>query len=459
MADVEQSIFRTYDIRGIAGTEFTEDTAYLIGRSIATKLQRKKLSSIACGRDVRVTSPALSQALIKGLIDGGIDVYDIGVCTTPVLYYACKVLTETNSGVMVTASHNPAQYNGAKIVIENTALSSEEIQALYHNCCDRQFSSGAGTLKHIELLDRYIDDIVSRIQLRKKFRVAVDYGNSVSALVVPKLFKCLGIEVINLFDEIDGNFPNHPPEPTQPQYLTALQALIEQQSVDLAFAFDGDADRMVCLDHTGDIIFPDRVLMLFARSILKENIGGHVVYDVKCNHHLARLIESQQGYPVLSPTGHTIIKQNARKENAVLAGEMSGHFIFYDNWYGFDDGVYAACRLLEILDQSMLSLYELNHQLPVFYSTPEIQLQLAESDKHKVLHHFAGLQVDGAVINRLDGVRIEYTDGFGLVRASNTTPCLVFRFVADTQQRLDEIKADFKRYLQVVLPEFTWEMK
>ena len=450
MSEINSSIFKTYDIRGIVGSELTENTAYLIGRSIATKMTSFKQENIACGRDIRLSSPAVSQALIRGLQEGGLSVTDIGVCTTPILYYACKVLDNLNSGVMVTASHNPAEYNGFKIVINDRVLTAEEIQALYQNCCTEDFSEGSGDTTKLEIIDRYIDDICTRVQLSKPLRIAIDYGNSTSALVAPRLFDRLGCEVIGLYEELDGSFPNHPPEPTQPKNLTALIELVKKENVDLAFAFDGDADRMIAIAANGDIVFPDRIMMLFAKDILHKHSASSIVYDIKCNHQLEKIIAAAGGKPILSATGHTIVKHAAIESAAVLAGEMSGHFIFYENWYGFDDGIYAAVRLLEILDQQKKTFTDLLQKLPIAYSSPELQMPVTEEDRDIILEKLLNCDFADAEINTLDGIRVEFNDGFGLMRASNTTPCFVFRFSADSQEKLNQIMDLFREKLLII---------
>nr|WP_312196600.1 phosphomannomutase/phosphoglucomutase [Pseudomonas luteola] len=447
------SIFRAYDIRGVVGDSLTPETAYWIGRAIGSESLARNEPNVAVGRDGRLSGPELVEQLIKGIADTGATVSDIGMVPTPVLYYAANVLAG-KSGVMLTGSHNPPDYNGFKIVIAGETLANESIQRLRERIETGDVATGQGTVEKIDVLERYFDQIKNDIVLAKKLKVVVDCGNGVAGVVAPQLIEALGCTVIPLFCDVDGNFPNHHPDPGKPENLEDLIAKVKETGADLGLAFDGDGDRVGVVTNEGNIIYPDQLLMLFAKDVVSRNPGADIIFDVKCTRRLNNLIAGYGGRPIMWKTGHSLIKKKMKETGALLAGEMSGHVFFKERWYGFDDGIYSAVRLLEILSQEKGTAQQVFDTFPVDISTPEINIQVTEEGKFGIID---ALQRDAkwgdAQITTLDGVRVDYQEGWGLVRASNTTPVLVLRFEAETQEELDRIKDVFRKQLLAVQPD------
>ncbi len=451
---VSRSMFRTYDIRGVLGKTLNNDVARLIGRAIGSEMASRGLKTIAVGRDGRLSGPSLSAALIEGLRAAGANVTDIGAAPTPVLYFATYHLG-LSSGVMVTGSHNPPDYNGFKIVLGGETLSEDAIQKLYTRIVEKDFASGEGQLEKRDLKTDYVERIAGDVRLHRPLKIVVDCGNGIAGAIAPELFERLGAEVVPLFCEVDGNFPNHHPDPSDPHNLEDLILTVRQIKADLGIAFDGDGDRLGVVTPAGEVIFPDRTLMLFAQDVLTRHPGATIIYDVKCTGKLAPVIEEAGGVPLMWRTGHSLIKGKMRETGAELAGEMSGHFFFKERWYGFDDGLYAGARLLEILSADLLQRLpqEIFESLPNSVSTPELKIELAEGDHYKFIDRFQKeAKFEGATINTLDGVRADWPDGWGLVRASNTTPVLVLRFDADSMDTLKRIQNLFRVQLLAINP-------
>ncbi|MDE1168659.1 MAG: phosphomannomutase/phosphoglucomutase [Pseudomonas sp.] len=447
------SIFRAYDIRGVVGKDLTAETAYWIGRAIGTQSLAQGEPNVSVGRDGRLSGPMLVQQLIQGLADSGCQVSDVGLVPTPALYYAANVLAG-KSGVMLTGSHNPRDYNGFKIVIAGDTLANEQIEALHQRLKDNDLVSGQGSVEKVEILDRYFKQIRDDIVLAKKLKVVVDCGNGAAGVIAPQLIEALGCEVIPLFCDVDGNFPNHHPDPGKPENLVDLIAKVKETNADLGLAFDGDGDRVGVVTNKGTIVFPDRLLMLFAKDVVSRNPGADIIFDVKCTRRLTPLITSYGGRPVMWKTGHSLIKKQMKVSGALLAGEMSGHIFFKERWFGFDDGIYSAARLLEILSQEKTTAEELFDAFPNDISTPEINIHVTDENKFSIID---ALQSDAqwgeANLTTIDGVRVDYPKGWGLVRASNTTPVLVLRFEADDQAELERIQEVFRAQLKAVAPD------
>ena len=452
VVDVDASIFRAYDIRGVVGDTLTQGVARLIGRAIGSEARDRGLSEIVVGRDGRLSGPDLVAALIAGLRSTGIDVIDIGAAPTPVTYYAGYHL-RTGSGISVTGSHNPPDYNGFKIVLGGETLSEDAIQNLHRRIEAERFVDGMGGLQSIDVNQDYIRRITDDIQIERKLKVVVDCGNGIPGAIAPAVLEGIGCEVIPLYCDVDGTFPNHHPDPSDLANLQDLIVSVKQVGADLGLAFDGDGDRLGVVTPSGEVIFPDRLLMLFAMDILTRNPGATIIYDVKCTGHLQPLILQHGGSPIMWRTGHSLIKAKMRETDAQLAGEMSGHFFFGERWYGFDDGIYAAARLLEILagDLDGRSPEEIFANLPKGVSTPELKIPLHEGEHYRFIDAFRKQAVfEGARMTMIDGVRADWPDGWGLVRASNTTPVLVLRFDADNEAALARIQGVFREQLHAL---------
>ncbi|MBA2656585.1 MAG: phosphomannomutase/phosphoglucomutase [Tatlockia sp.] len=447
---VERSVFRAYDIRGIIGKELNADDFYTIGRAISCRLHQLNRSQIFLARDGRLTSDELTAALKQGLLNSGISVIDLGRAATPVMYFAVNS-TDIDSGLMVTGSHNPADYNGIKMVLAGKTLVQMDIDEIYNLLEQGIFQDGQGEALEQDIMPAYIQRIVGDIKLKRPLKVVVDCGNGIAGPIIPKVIEALGCEVIPLFCEVDGRFPNHHPDPTIEANLVDLKATVAHHQADIGLAFDGDADRLGVITDRGQVIWPDRLMMLYAIDLLKRKPGATIVYDVKCSSHLAQVIENAGGVARMCPTGHSIVKGVMKTENAALAGEMSGHLFFKDRWYGFDDALYSACRLLEILSQRDESCSEQFAVIPDSINTPEIKIPIAESEKFAFMQRFSMMAqfVDAKIIT-IDGLRVEFAKGWGLLRASNTTPCLVARFEATDQAALEEIQVLFRAQLQLV---------
>jgi len=448
-------IFKAYDIRGIVGKSLTTDAARLIGQALGSEAREKKLKTIVVGRDGRLSGPDLVAALAAGITSTGTDVVDIGCVPTPVTYFAAHHL-EVGSCVSVTGSHNPPDYNGFKMVLGGETLFAERIQDLRRRIEAGRFSSGEGVLCRTHVDKAYINRIVDHadgVKLARPMKIVVDCGNGVAGAFAPELFRRLGCEVIELFCEVDGNFPNHHPDPSKPENLQDVIRVLKETDAELGLAFDGDGDRLGVVTKDGEIIYPDRQLMLFAADVLTRVPGGTIIFDVKCSRWVAQSVRFQGGVPLMWNTGHAFIKGKLRETGAPLAGEMSGHMFFKERWYGFDDGLYAGARLLEIVSRWKDANWPLKH-LPNALSTPELNLKMKEGEPHALI---AKLQKEGKFpgakeLITIDGVRAEYADGFGLARASNTTPVVVLRFEADSQPALAHIQAEFKAALEASWP-------
>lgn len=436
----DKGVFRAYDIRGIVGAAFNDDVVYAVGRALGNQAHEQGVKKFALGRDARESSPGFAKAMAQGLLDSGIDVVDIGIVPSPVLYFATHHL-DTNSGVMITGSHNPSDYNGIKMVLNGTTLSDGGIAKIYQDIIAGQFVDGAGSYSEQNILSAYMQTILDRVKLARPLKVVIDCGNGVGGLTAPHLFKSLGCEVTELYCDVDGRFPNHHPDPTVPKNMVDLIAEVKKQGADCGFGFDGDADRMGFVTNDGELIWPDRYMMVLAKDVLSRNPGADIVYDVKSTNHLADAITQAGGNPVMYKTGHSILKAKMVELGSPLAGEMSGHVFFKDGWFGFDDGVYAGIRLLACLANESCSAAELFAQLPNNLNTPELKLEIADDKKHAFVKRLlAEGQFPGAKLIDIDGIRLEYPDAWGLVRASNTTPCLTIRFEALDESGLNKVK-------------------
>jgi len=452
-----QEIFKAYDIRGVVDKSLTEEGVRLIGQALGSELLAGRPSDgprpeIAVGRDGRLSGPRLAEALMTGIRASGVDVAEIGMFATPVAYFAAHELG-CGSAVAVTGSHNPPEYNGLKMVLSGTTLAGEAIQRLRLRIESDELARGAGRHRRAEIREAYLRRIVSDVRLARPMKIAVDCGNGVAGATAAELYRRLGCEVLELYCEVDGRFPNHHPDPSHPENLKDLIALVRKERAELGFAFDGDGDRLGVVTADGRIIYPDRQLMLFAQDVLSRRPGAEIIYDVKSTRNLAPWIRRHGGVPSLWKTGHSLIKARLRERGAALAGEMSGHVFFVERWYGFDDAQYAGARLLEILSKTRDATAALN-ALPDSISTPELHLKLAEGEPHRLIERLQeSASFPGATeVIRLDGLRVEYPDGFGLARASNTTPVIVLRFEADDEKGLARIKSEFRRMLLSAKP-------
>jgi phosphomannomutase/phosphoglucomutase len=452
-ASVDPGIFRAYDVRGVVGQTLDSDVARALGQSIGTLMGEKGLREIVVGRDGRLSGPELAGALAEGLREAGVDVIDIGAVPTPVVYYATYRFN-TGCGVAVTGSHNPPEYNGFKIVVGGETLSEGALQDLYQRIAGGALASGGGGgLRQVDVAPDYIEKIVSDVLAERRLKVVVDCGNGIPGAIAPQVLEGVGCEVIPLYCDVDGTFPNHHPDPSDPANLEDLIHAVRQTGADLGVAFDGDGDRLGVVTRAGEIIYPDRLLMLFARDVLSRQPGATIIYDVKCTSHLKGQILDAGGSPLMWRTGHSLIKAKMRETAAELAGEMSGHFFFKERWYGFDDGIYAAARLLEILagDLSGRSPEEVFATLPKSLSTPELKIELAEGEHYRFMDKFRQhASFEDASLITIDGVRVDWPDGWGLVRASNTTPSLVLRFEAADEPALKRIQLAFRKQLLAV---------
>jgi phosphomannomutase/phosphoglucomutase len=450
--NVPAEIFRTYDIRGVVGRTLTPDIVRAVGRALGTLARERGAAAFAVGRDGRLSGPELAGALADGLNAAGADVIDIGMAPTPVTYFAAHHLG-CGSCVSVTGSHNPPDYNGLKLVVGGATLYGDDILDLRSRIENDRLASGAGKRSTASVLDAYVNRITSDVKLARPMRIAIDCGNGVAGMIAPKLYRALGCEVEELYCEVDGRFPNHHPDPSVPKNLKDLIARLKDSSCELGIAFDGDGDRLGLVTKDGEIIFPDRQLMLLAKDVLSRNPGAEIIYDVKSTRLLAPWIEKHGGRPTIWKTGHSLIKAKLKETGALLAGEMSGHTFFKERWYGFDDALYGGARLLEVLSKEKDPNQTLK-SLPNAPSTPELHWGLEEGEPHALVARLqASKPFPGAErVLTIDGVRAEYRDGFGLARASNTTPVIVLRFEADTPAALERIKKDFRAALQPLKP-------
>ncbi len=444
-------IFKAYDIRGIADGELSDPMAEKIGRAISAEARFRGVREFAVGRDGRVSGPRVVAALIRGIRAGGCDVLDIGMVPTPVLYFAAACGTGT--GAQVTASHNPSEYNGLKMMIAGVTLFGDDIQVIKQRVIDGDFSTGTGQLQHRDMLSAYRQKLVEDIRMARPLKVVVDCGNGVAGVAAPEVFRAIGCEVVELFCEVDGTFPNHHPDPSRPENLQDLIAAVKQHKADFGMAFDGDGDRLGVVSSGGDIIWSDRLMLLFVERILAERRGAEIVFDVKCSRLLPRAITAAGGIATMCKTGHSFIKNKLKESGAVFAGEMSGHLFFNDRWGGFDDGLYAGARLCELLAADPRSPNEVFAALPDTVNTPELRLEMNEGEPHALVEELiaaanSGGCFDDAEVTTLDGLRVDFADGFGLVRASNTTPTVIMRFEADSRRQLVAIQSRFRVLLE-----------
>lgn len=448
MSDVPASIFRAYDIRGIVGKTLTPETVQLIGKALGSEAAARGETTIVVARDGRTSGLAMVTALKKGILETGRDVIDIGMVPTPTLYYAAMQIEGTESGIMVTGSHNPPDYNGFKCVLAGETLHGAAITDLYRRIVESDFKHGQGFEKTADIKDDYINAILDSVQVKRPLKVVVDTGNGVAGELAPRLIRELGCEVIPLFTEIDGTFPNHHPDPGKLENLKDLIANVQSNQADIGLGFDGDGDRVGVITPSGALIYPDHLMMAFAEDLLTRHPGAKIIYDVKCTSNLGKIISQAGGKPEMWQTGHSLIKARMKETGALLAGEMSGHIFFKERWLGFDDGLYAAARLLEILAAQDLDADAFFSQYPQDISTPEINVAVTDENKFDLVDKLAqeGEFGDGKKTT-LDGIRVDYEDGWGLCRASNTTPLLVLRFEGKTPEALARISDTFKAAL------------
>ncbi|WP_192035476.1 phosphomannomutase/phosphoglucomutase [Halomonas sp. YLGW01] len=454
MTQIPASIFRAYDIRGIVDDTLTEDGVEQIGRAIGSEAAARGESTVVVARDGRLSGPRLAAALMRGLAAAGRDVIDIGMVPTPVLYFATHVLEGTASGVMLTGSHNPPDYNGLKIVLGGQTLSGDAITALHTRLVDNELASGQGSIREADVREQYLERILSDIAPARPLKAVVDCGNGVAGELGPQLIERLGIETIPLFAEIDGTFPNHHPDPGKPENLTDLIRTVKETGADIGLAFDGDGDRLGVITPAGELIYPDRLMMAFSEDMLERNPGARVIFDVKCTGNLAQVIETAGGTPEMWRTGHSLIKARMKETGAQLAGEMSGHIFFQERWYGFDDGLYGAARLLEILAKQEQNADAFFARFPQDLGTPELNITVTDETKFALVERLAreaDFGEDG-IKTTLDGIRVDYPDGWGLCRASNTTPVLVLRFEGKSEAALARIKTRFGEALTQIDP-------
>ncbi len=450
---VPAEIFKAYDIRGIVGRTLTPDIVVAIGQAVGSEAIARGRRTVAIGRDGRHSGPELAAALARGLQSSGVDVIDIGQAATPILYFAAHHF-DTLSGVAVTGSHNPPEYTGLKIMVDGETLSGEAIQGLRQRIEKGRLERGSGSYRSEEVREPYLKRITGDVKLARPMRLVVDCGNGVAGGTAPELYRRLGCELTELFCEVDGSFPNHHPDPSQPKNLADVQKALAAGKGELGFAFDGDGDRLGVVTKSGKIIYPDRQLMLFAADVLERHPGAQIIFDVKSTRHLFSWIRQHGGKPVLWKTGHSLIKQKLKETGALLAGEMSGHTFFKERWYGFDDALYAGARLLEILARASDPSAVLE-ALPDAVSTPELHVKFAEGENYALIEQLQRTArfTDAREVIKIDGLRVEYDDGFGLARASNTTPVVVLRFEADNEQAMRRIQEDFRRAILAARPD------
>ncbi len=439
--DLNQNIFRANDIRGIAYEDLSESVVTDLGKALGSESLERNITQFIIGRDARLSSPDIFEWLSSGVLSTGCNVIDIGLVTSPMFYFSTFELS-TSSGVVITGSHNPGEYNGFKIVFENRSTSSEEILDIKRRILKKDFFRGAGTIKSADIKENYIDRIVSDISIKENLKISIDCGNGAAGVVAKKVYEALGCEVIELFGEPDGNFPNHHPDPSKPENVKDLiESVIDNRSK-IGLAFDGDADRLGVISPKGKMIYPDMQMILFSKQVIKSNPGAKIVFDIKCSKLLSDAVLAEGAVPIMVKTGHTFIKQEIRKNKAHLGGEMSGHIFFNDRWPGFDDGIYAGARMLEIISEN--NEEDVFETLPFLFSTPEINVATSDDEKFELVENFKqNSNFENAEIIDIDGIRVNFESGWGLLRASNTSPVLVLRFEAESEEYLEEIKNSF----------------
>ncbi len=451
MSSINPAMFKMYDIRGIVSTDLTPDVVRQIGQAFGSESLAQNCKQVCIGRDGRLHSEMLSQALAEGLQAAGCDVIDVGMVPTPVLYFATHHLN-TGTGIMVTGSHNPPEYNGLKMSMGTKTLYGDDITALYTRIAENNLSSGQGSYRQQDMLETYMERIVSDVKLERPLNIAVDCGNGVAGVCASELFNRLGCNVTELYCDVDGNFPNHHPDPSKMENLVDVRNAVAEKELDLGLAFDGDGDRVGVIDNKQNIIWPDRQMILYAEDVLSRNPGAQIIYDVKSSYLLDAAIKKMGGEPLMWKTGHSLIKAKMKESGALLAGEMSGHIFFKERWYGFDDGLYSAARMLEILSKKAQTAEKIFSAIPNSCNTPEININFAEGQHHVFMENFkADSQFDDAEhISTIDGMRISWNNGWGLIRPSNTTPCLVLRFEAESEDALEDIKKKFREQILII---------
>lgn len=448
-------IFRAYDVRGVVGETLTADAAYLIARAFASTAREQQGQRVAVGGDGRRSTAQLRAAVLRGLTESGCQVLDVGCVPTPLLYYATHALN-ADAGIMITGSHNPAEYNGLKMTIGGAPVAGAAITALRNRIERENFAAGAGCTASTDIVAPYLERVAGDARVRRPLKVAIDCGNGVAGIVAPRLYERMGCVVTGLYTDVDGRFPNHHPDPAVPENLEDLIACVRREGADVGLAFDGDGDRLGVVTNAGEVIWPDQLMMLFAEDILSRHVGAKIVYDVKCSARLGALIAKRGGEPVMCRTGHSHIKAKLRETGAPFGGEFSGHICFGERWYGFDDALYSGARLLELIGGSPRSAEALFARFPAGFSTPELKVRTTEAAKFNIVEQLAARGEFGAgKITAIDGVRVDYPDGFGLVRASNTSPMLTLRFEADTAAGLRRIHGRFAAALAAVAPELS----
>ncbi|HIA77762.1 MAG TPA: phosphomannomutase/phosphoglucomutase [Gammaproteobacteria bacterium] len=453
MTKLPQEIFKAYDIRGIVDKSLTETVTEQIGQAIGTEATLAGDRSVVIGRDGRLSGPSLATALSEGIRSTGCDVVDIGMVPTPVTYFATHHL-ETGSAVSITGSHNPPEYNGLKVMIAGETLAGDRIQMLRKRIEEQDLLSGNGSHHQESVTEAYVARITGDITLQRPLKVVLDCGNGVGGSIAPRVLKEIGCDVTELFSDVDGTFPNHHPDPSQPENLNDLIEMVITTKADFGMALDGDGDRLGVVSATGDIIFADRQLLLFARDVLSRHPGAEIIYDVKCSKVLPDAIRESGGLPTMWKTGHSFIKAKLKESGAILAGEMSGHIFFKERWYGFDDGIYAAARLCELLSAQDDPPTAVFKSIPELVSTPELRLEMEEGEHHALVEQFVrNARFPTGEICTIDGIRVDFKTGFGLARASNTTSTVILRFEADRQQQLTEIQEQFRTQLLALRPE------
>lgn len=453
--DFPHEIFKAYDIRGIVDKTLTTDITFKIGQAVGSEVLANGGDSIVIGRDGRLSGPMLAEALSNGLRASGVNVVDVGVAPSPVVYYSSYSMG-IPSCIAITGSHNPPDYNGFKMVVDGTTLSAERIQQIKQRILDGDVSNGEGSYEQKSIIDDYVSRIVSDVKPTRQLKIVIDCGNGVAGATAPQVFKQIGCEVFELFSEVDGTFPNHHPDPSQLENLQDLIAAVAQHDADLGLAFDGDGDRLGVITREGQVVWPDRQMILFARDILERNPGAEIIYDVKCTRNLPAEIERAGGKATMGRTGHSFIKAKLKETGAALAGEMSGHIFFKERWFGFDDGVYAGARLIELLAKQDRSPQAIFDELPDSINTPELRMDFAEGAHYKFMDKLKDVaQFPDAQVSTIDGIRVDFKDGFGLVRPSNTTPILVLRFEADSEEALARIQAAFASEIRKVDPDIS----
>jgi len=432
-------IFREYDIRGLVDQDLTDETVWLIGRGLATYLSRQEKRKVVVGRDGRLSSPRFLEPLVRGMMAGGMEIIDVGLCPTPVFYFSLFHL-DREGGAMITGSHNPPEFNGFKVCSGKDTLYGEQIQEIRRIIESRDFSEGPGSVSPLPILPAYHRFLLGNIRLDRKIKVVIDSGNGTAGLVAPPILRDLGCEVIDLYSEVDGRFPNHHPDPTIPEYMQDLIAKVKEAGAEVGIGYDGDADRIDAVDHQGNIIWGDQLMILFSREILRRHPGATIVSEVKCSQNLYDDIAKNGGRGIMGRVGHSLLKKQMKEEKALLGGEMSGHMVFADRYFGYDDAIYASCRLLEIISQTGRRIPDLLSDVPKTYHTPEIRVDCPDDKKFSIVEKVKESFRKEYPIVDVDGVRVLFPDGWGLVRASNTQPVLVLRFEARSPERLREIR-------------------